>query len=319
MDRKAAYRKLSDTEASLPLFLRAWWLDATCGDAWDVVLAKKGDEIHAALPFLPKRVRGFRILTQPKLTPFLGPWLRPTGAKSANDYARQKDLMNELIDGLPPHDHYRQNWSPNVTNWLPFYWRGFAQTTRYTYSLEGLTASQDLWGGLRDNIRREIRRAENRMSIGVADGTLKEFLDLSDLTFKRQGRKPPYSRDYVQRIDTACADRGCRRIFIARDPEGRQHAGAYIVWTDDSAYYLMGGGDPAVRNSGAMSLCMWRAIEFAATVTRRFDFEGSMIEPVERFFRAFGAQQTPYFNIQKTPSFILHGLMGLSSVVRTRR
>jgi len=30
-----------------------------------------------------------------------------------------------------------------------------------------------------------------------------------------------------------------------------------------------------------------------------FDFEGSMIEPVERFFRSFGAQRVPYFGITK--------------------
>ena len=59
----------------------------------------------------------------------------------------------------------------------------------------------------------------------------------------------------------------------------------------------MGGGDPEFRNSGATSLLMWNAIQFASTVSQIFDFEGSMIESVERFFRGFGAVQTPYFSI----------------------
>jgi hypothetical protein len=50
---------------------------------------------------------------------------------------------------------------------------------------------------------------------------------------------------------------------------------------------------------------MWEAIKFARSVTRQFNFEGSMIEPVERFFRAFGAVQTPYFQITKTNSRLL--------------
>jgi hypothetical protein len=45
---------------------------------------------------------------------------------------------------------------------------------------------------------------------------------------------------------------------------------------------------------------MWEAVQFAATVTRKFDFEGSMMEPVERFFRAFGARQFPYFHVTKS-------------------
>lgn len=77
------------------------------------------------------------------------------------------------------------------------------------------------------------------------------------------------------------------------------HAAAYIIWDENSAYYLMGGGNPELRTSGATSLVMWEAIKFASDVTKHFDFEGSMLEPVERFFRAFGAEQVPYFQISR--------------------
>ena len=106
------------------------------------------------------------------------------------------------------------------------------------------------------------------------------------------------------------------KILIAEDEQGRRHAGVYIVWDNTSAYYLMGGGDPDLRNSGATSLCMWEAIQFASTVTQRFDFEGSMMEPVEKFFRAFGATQTPYFSISKTPSRLLKTAIFLRELLR---
>jgi len=76
----------------------------------------------------------------------------------------------------------------------------------------------------------------------------------------------------------------------------------------------MGGADSELRNSGATSLCMWEAIKHAATVTKRFDFEVSMIEPIERFFRAFGAILMPYFRITKTPSRLLRARQALSSL-----
>lgn len=69
-------------------------------------------------------------------------------------------------------------------------------------------------------------------------------------------------------------------------------------------YYLM-GGDPELRNSSVTSLCMWETIRFSATVARSFDFEGLMLEPVERFFRAFGAIQQPFSCVSKTPSRLL--------------
>jgi hypothetical protein len=37
----------------------------------------------------------------------------------------------------------------------------------------------------------------------------------------------------------------------------------------------------------------------ARAVTDVFDFEGSMLRPVERFFRAFGSRQTPYLRVSR--------------------
>jgi lipid II:glycine glycyltransferase (peptidoglycan interpeptide bridge formation enzyme) len=315
MDSRELYRKLCQEDASIPLFLRSWWLDATCGmDDWDVAVVANGNRVQAALPFRLRRRFGFRILSQPPLTPFLGPWLRETNAKKAHTYSRQKELMTALIDRLPPYDHYVQNWSPTVTNWLPFHWRGFSQSTAYTYVLEGLADEDELWRRMKENIRTDIRKAENRHRIIVEiEAPLHEFLTLNRLTFSRQGRQPSYSDDYVRRLDQACASRGCRQILIARDQDGRAHAGVYIVWDQTSAYYLMGGGDPDLRSSGATSLCLLHAIRLASRVCPRFDFEGSMIEPVERFFRAFGAEQVPYFRVSRTQSRLLRGALALKS------
>jgi hypothetical protein len=56
----------------------------------------------------------------------------------------------------------------------------------------------------------------------------------------------------------------------------------------------MSGNDPQLRHSGAVSLLRWEAIKFAGGVSRCFDFEGSMLQPVERFIRAFGGRQVQF-------------------------
>jgi len=319
MTPKNRYRALCKSELSIPIFSRDWWLDATAGDEyWDVSIVEKDGQILAALPFMIKE-RRFRqtILTQPLLTQTLGPWLRSGNAKYTKRLAQQKDWMLALIDQLPPHAHYAQNWHHEQTNWLPFYWRGFKQTTRYTYRLIELSDREALWRQFASNIRSDIRKAENRFELSVKDFlSVDEFLDLTTQTFNRQGMNLRYSREYVQTLDTACATHGARKIFVAEDTEGRKHAGVYMIWDENSAYYLMGGGNPALRNSGATSLCMWEAIRFASTVTKSFDFEGSMIEPVERFFRGFGAIQTPYFAVSRTPSPFIRALIAAKAMLR---
>lgn len=319
MDAKQqTYRKLCESEPSIPIFSQAWWLDATAGEqAWSAALVERGGRVVAALPYANRYLHGFVVCMQPRLTQKLGPWFAPMEGKAATILGQQKELMDELIDQLPRFDHFQQDWHYTNTNWLPFFWRGYKQTTRYTYVLPDLRCQTVLWDGLQSNIRKEIRKASDRFKLRVRDDLgIDAFLPLNRLVFDRQGRKFPYSEDYAKQIDAACQARGARRILIAEDDEGRHHAGIYMVWDECSAYYLMGGGDPKLRNSGATSLCMWEAIKFASSVTKTFDFEGSMLESVERFFRAFGAEQKPYFSVYKTPSKIFSALLFMRSMAR---
>lgn len=310
------YRNLCTQESSIPLFSQAWWLDATAGEGvWDVILVEKGAVIVAAMPYVARKRYGLTLLGQPALTQTLGPWFRETGAKSSTKLAQHKDWQQALIAQLPPFAHFTQNWDWQIGNWLPFYWAGFQQTTRYTYVLDELSDEQKLWQGLQENIRWEIKKASTRFSLRVRDDLLvDDFLALNRMSFARQNMLLPYTEAFIHKLDKACVTRHSRKIFIAEDDQGRRHAGVYIVWDENSAYYLMGGGDPELRKSGATSLCMWEAIKFASTVTQRFDFEGSMIEPIEKFFRGFGPKQTPYFSVSKTPSRLLKILLFLRSL-----
>lgn len=306
---KDLYRQLTEKEPSIPIFSRDWWLDATAGsENWDVAMVRNGNQVLAAMPYVVRRRYGMKVLNQPALTQTLGPWLCPMdpGTSEAKRLAQEKELMHELIDQLPAFDYFNQSWHYKYTNWLPFLWRGFNQTTRYTYVLTDLRHPDKLWAGFQGNVRRNCKAASDRYRITVRDDLpLDDFLALNRMTFQRQGMAVPYSDDYVRRLDAACAKQGCRKYYIAVDPEGRHHAGCYIVWDENSAYGLINGSDPALRHSGALSLCFWRAIQDAAQVTQRFDFEGSIIEPIERFVRCFGATQIPYFNISKTTSKLL--------------
>ena len=297
------YRELSALDPSIPLFCRPFWLDAVCGaDGWDVALVDRGGVVVGALPYRSRSRLGFTLVEMPILTQFMGPWLSPpAGQKSHSRLSFEKEVMTELIDQLPPFDFFRQNFHLAVTNWLPFHWKGFQQTTRYTYVLDDLTDLKTVFSEFRSNIKTDIRKAQKSVRV-VESEDLRKFYAVNQLTFDRQSREPPYELALLERLDAACKPRHCRRLLFAEDARGAVHAAIYVVWDEQSAYYLLGGGDPKLRGSGATSLLLWEAIQHAATVTKRFDFEGSMVEPIERFFRAFGAAQKPYFQISKIAS-----------------
>jgi lipid II:glycine glycyltransferase (peptidoglycan interpeptide bridge formation enzyme) len=314
VNNKEKYRRFCKRELSLPIFSKDWWLDAVCGkNNWDVAIMEKGGEIVASMPYMLRKKYCLTICDMPQLTQTLGPWLKPSEAKYAKQLSNQKKIMHELIRQLPRFDYFAQNFHYSVTNWLPFYWDGFEQTTRYTYVIDELVSEKHLWNALLQNIRTDIKKAENRFNLDInTDINIDEFLNINELTFAGRGKKLPYSRDLVKRIENACIDNNCRKIFYAQDKDRKTHAAIYVIWDVNSAYYLMGGSDPGIRNSGATSLCIWEAIKFSSTVTQKFDFEGSMIESVERFFRAFGAMQVPYLRISKTNSRLLKLLKALN-------
>ncbi|MFZ1569036.1 MAG: GNAT family N-acetyltransferase [Thiolinea sp.] len=290
------------------IFRQAWWIEALSdGNEWGEIQIELKTGQEARLSYLIKKQFGFKILTMPALTQIAGPLLKGIGDGGSRNLGIEKDLYYELIDKLPPHDVFNQNFHWSVTNWLPWYWKGFKQSTRYTYRLNDISNPDDLFKNFMPNIKSDIKKAIKRYSLKIhSDHNVDRFLDLNEMTFKRQGKKLPYSRELIRNLDSACAERNCRKIFFAEDPEGKIHAALYIVWDENSAYYLMGGGDPELRTSGATSLAMWEAIKFASTITKSFDFEGSMLESVERFFRGFGATQTPYFAVYKIKNFALY-------------
>ena len=301
------------------IFSQPWWLDAVVPNQWDVIEIKKGNNVIARMPYVFKQSRlGFRMITMPPLTQTLGPAFASHHAKYVKQLSEQHKRITNLIEQLPPFDYFSQNFHYTAINWLPFHWHGFQQTTRYTYVIEDLSNLDTVWKETRENIRRNVRKAKKQLTIRT-DLTLDSFLDLNEKTFQRQNLSLPYSRELVYRIEQTCTAQNCRKMFFAEDAQGLLHAAVYIIWDENAAYYLMGGADPELRNSGATSFLMWEAIQFAATVTQTFDFEGSMIQPVERFFRAFGAKQKPYFHVYKVNSALYKMRQDIRSWIRVWR
>ncbi len=277
------------TASSYCLFQDPWWLDLTTGGDWSEVRIASGSEVIARLPYRRIRRHGARILTQPPLTPYLGPWYRPSTAKAGSQFSERRQLTAELVAGLPKAELFTQNQWPGIPDCLPFLWEGFSQYIAYTHWFEELSDLDALWRGFLEATRREIRKAEKRVEI-FESHDIDALLDLHERAFAQRGLAAPRRRTYVRTVVEGALRAGKARLMLARDPEGNLHAANLLVFDERSAHYLLGGSDARFRTSGAASLLMWDAIRFAAGRSRIFDFEGSMQEPIARFFRGFNPQ-----------------------------
>lgn len=79
-------------------------------------------------------------------------------------------------------------------------------------------------------------------------------------------------------------------------------AATFVVFDNRKAYYLLGGYDPKHKHQGAGALAVTESIKKSIELGLEiFDFEGSMLPEVEKYFRGFGGEMTPYFTLNKAP------------------
>lgn len=290
---------IQPVRTSFCLFQDPWWLNLTTEGHWDEAVVTNSEGVIGRLPYRTLRRYGATVLTQPRLTPYAGPWFRSSSAKSSNRFSDRRKLTVELLSQLPKFDLFSQTMWPEIPDWLPFYWAGFSQRTSYTNWHRDLSDTDAIWRGLLDGTRWEIRKAQKRVEIVVSDD-VEKLCEVHEQTFAHQGLLPPRERSFLRTVVEGALSAGHGRIVFARDERGNIHAVNFIVFDERSAHYLIGGSDARFRASGAASLLVWDAIQFAARNAKLFDFEGSMVEGISRFFRGFNPELVPVSHIHRT-------------------
>jgi hypothetical protein len=289
------YDDLVEDSPQGSVFATSWWLDAVAEGRWRANAVEDDGEVAAAWPTVVRATRWGEVHEGAPLTPFLGPLFRP----EASDLKRRSNevkRLEELVAALGSAAHVEARCNPAFDYWTPLAWHGFTQTTHYTWRLPRLDDLEAVFAEARENVRREVRKARKR-GVSVGRVSLRELTSLNE----RTGGAAATTRA-LERVETAAEARGASTILGARDGEGRLHAAGYFIYDDSFAYYLLGASDPDLRTSGAPSLLLWTAIEQAGERGLGFDFEGSMVRGVERFFRGFGGVPTPYSIVRSTPS-----------------
>lgn len=288
-----------DNKGCNSFFETTEWLNIVAGNDWNrICVNRKDGSVEASIPVVKMKKYGCKVLGMPTLTQTLGIYIEDTGAKLSKKLEREKKMINKIIDQLPRG--YSVDIHLDVDNQyiLPFLWRGFNAEPRYTYRIEDLSDLDNVWKGFRDNVKTDIRKSSKIVTV-EKECSIDLLIDMQRQTFERQGRSLPYDEELIRNIDRYLVDRDARVLLCAIDADGNCHAAAYFVFDNNRCYYLIGGGSPAYRNSGATSLLIWEGIKIASERSEIFDFEGSMIEDIERFVRAFGAKPRVYYRVKK--------------------
>jgi hypothetical protein len=302
MQSKEKYRTFCRVNRNIPVFAKDWWLDVVCeGGEWNAVVVEKGGKISAVMPYFLRKRMGITLIKQPKLTQTLGLIVNyPEGQKCYKKLSFEKKIIEEILSMLPKFGYFSMAFNYRFENMLPFIWKDFSVRVQYTYVVEKFGDEK-----LTDNRRRRIKKAiKYGVSVFESDD-IEKFYTLNKKTFERQQKKIPYDFIFVKKLYEACKKHQAVKLLFAKDTKENVIAAGFFLFDDMTVYYLMGGIDPNYKDLGGMDLVLYTGIKFAMREKKVFDFEGSMIEEIERYFRSFGAQQRPYYVLEKTPSRLM--------------
>lgn len=278
------------------IFCYSWWLDATTKSNFRILAVFENKEIVAGIPVA---YDNHNKINEPPLTRTLGILYRNIEYQSRQKQTTtERKWAGELLKYIPADDFIQMCTHHSFTDWLPFRWHGLRQTTRYTYIIDykGLNTT-DLWNNLDRLRKRMINKAgKNGIRTETSDD-ISLVYRYESLTYERQGLKFRLPDKDLRELDDTIKKRSNRLILKAFDNNNHVHAVIYVTYNHKSAYALLSGGDPALRDLGGHTLVMWEAIKFFADKVEYFNFGGSDIERIENHIRGFGGTLTPYFHI----------------------
>jgi hypothetical protein len=276
------------------IFEQPWWLDVVAPNSWEEILIEDNGEIVARWPIVHK---GHKI-GMPYLTQTLGFWISEKTYAFDNHFNKRKKIINSLLEKLPKDKNINIRLSSRVTYILPMHWRQFIINPLISYRFENISDTEQIYNNFNNTVKKNIKSASKKVKVESIDD-INPLLVLLKKMFQRQKRGNPIPNNIIKGIYNACKDHNACKLLYAIGNNNTIESGCLLVFDEQISYLLISATDPEFKNSGVNSLLIWEAIKFASTVSKSFDFEGSMIEGIENFIRQFGSTPVVYFQIRK--------------------
>ncbi|MDA8104270.1 MAG: GNAT family N-acetyltransferase [Nitrospiraceae bacterium] len=242
---------------------------------------------------------GLSVYCMPPFTPEVGPFMKIDAKNTshiADSWKEAVSLIADFIEGLP-YSIVAIALNVHVRDTQPFIWKKFKVAPGYTYIIDLNQPPEQLWGNLSKKHRHDVNKAVRDGLVAKQICDMRIVRDLCIKTFARQGKE----------INTLDLD---KILFGFSSPDnsyafatfdgGVPIAASFYVYDRSASYAIIGGYDHEKKHHGAGTLADWEGILHARKLgLASFDFEGSMIPGIEKYFRGFGGQLTPYFRVNK--------------------
>lgn len=288
-----------------PVFLYPEWLDLFPKNTISLVgIYDKGDSLIGGFCYFKGKKLGKTTLGTPQFFAHNGLFYINPSQSKANKNTFDKKIMKAVCDYLKAQKtlFISLGFPHEIKDVQPFIWNNYNISLKYTYQIKLDQDPFKLLEQFSSERRKNITKAEkDNVRVELSE----DYKQIESLVSKSINRKDaPVDKNILQKIIRDFSTSNYSYSFVAY-VNNKPSATVFIVHDSKTAYYLLGGFDEFNKHQGAGAICMWHAIQHAKNLgIKTFDFEGSMLPEVEKYFRGFGGDLKPLIQVHSASYFV---------------
>jgi len=287
-------------EPSVGVFGSKHWL-SIYGDKLSIIgIYKDEHQLIGGFYYLKTKKFGLTFIKLPPYTPHCGLFFHSASKNTSSVNNFSKEIMNEVCSYF-----LNQNsaltilaFPSNMIDFQAFIWRKFKVIPNYTYRINLNQSIETIQSNFDSKNRNVINKAikegvtiiENSLNKSELFNFFTETLNTTDANIYAQELKNVFhvfANDY-------------NSFSIEASKNSELLGSVFCVFDKHVCYYLLGGVNKISGIQGVNNLLIQTCIQKSKALgCSTFDFEGSMIKGVEKFFRSFGGELVPYFTVNK--------------------
>lgn len=287
-------------EHQIGVFGSKKWL-STYGTSLNLIgIYKDENQLIGGFYFLNTKKYGFTFVKLPPYTPNCGLFFTSDSKNNSSINNFSKEIMNEICAFFSKQKSTLTvlAFPSNIVDFQPFIWKKYKVIPNYTYRIN-----------LQKSVE-EIKSHFDSKNRNVISKALKQGVDIKENSLSKE-ELYKFFIDSLNTTDANIYETELKNVFMKFSDDTNSFSvsayknnellgSVFCVFDKNICYYLLGGAHKKSGIQGVNNLLIQNSIEKAKDLgCKTFDFEGSMLKGVEKFFRSFGPELVPYFTVNK--------------------
>ncbi|MES2680318.1 MAG: GNAT family N-acetyltransferase [Bacteroidota bacterium] len=276
------------------------WL-SVYGDSLTIIgIFKDEHQLIGGFYFMKTKKYGFTFLKLPPYTPHCGLFFVSESKNNSSVNNFSKEVMSEICGFLSGQKSALLilAFPFYIKDLQPFIWDKYKVVPNYTYQVD-LTQSMEVIKGNFDSKNRNVINKAIKEEVSVSENSISKQ-QLYDFFVGSLGSTDANIYEKELRNILLNFSDNTNSFSLEAEKDSQLLGAVFCIYDQKTCYYLLGGVNKQARVAGVNNLLVQRSIEKARDLgCSVFDFEGSMLKGVEKFFRSFGPELVPYYTVNK--------------------